>query len=57
VGLLSSRTMLVPTPAIDHAETVFQCVDDIIASFAGGSPSLGWMRRYEFTPKLGQAHF
>jgi hypothetical protein len=30
VGLLSSRTMLVPTPAIDHAETAFQCVDDII---------------------------
>ena len=36
VELLSSRTMLVPTPAIDHAETVFQCVDDIIALFAGG---------------------
>ncbi len=28
-GLLSSRTMLVPMPAFDHAETVLQCVDDI----------------------------
>ena len=26
---LSSKTMLVPTPALDHIDTVFQCVDDI----------------------------
>jgi hypothetical protein len=50
VGLLSSRTMLVPTPAIDHAETAFQCVDDIIIVRGRGvyskrKPVLGWMRR------------
>ena len=31
-GLLSSRTMLVPMPAFDHAETVLQCVDDDIVA-------------------------
>lgn len=28
-GLFSSRTMLVPTPAFDHAERMFQWVEEI----------------------------